>query len=453
MHILGRTPITLAVASVLFLIASSTTADTIQPSETETVPVTDQSVAAPGEDAKVSAPSANQPEANQQQLLEQLRDAAYRPFRSLLVEREMPLVGIRWGADVQADIPLNGEPEGAAPDLREAKLVFYRSFGAKWSAKLEANYNSLGKFEVGDTYAVYTGWKSAGAKFGIFKPPYSLNYQTGRTKLTFMERALPVAALSERRSTGGGIVKRTPKAIMEAGVFLYSPDQDGQQEKGQAVIARYVHAPLDPDEGLGLGVLGGRGIWAGVSVSYRANATGPNTQFRSVPEVSVGDDYFVDTGPISNAQSILRVGLEANTVQGSFSWQAEVLTAQVRRDGEPSVFFYGGYVFASWFLTGESRNYNSALGDWSYIVPNRPVRHGGWGAWEVALRASTVDLNDKDIIGGRERNITFGLNWYLNERLRVEANLIKVLDVKRPGSQFDGQDPFIAALRLQWYLP
>jgi phosphate-selective porin OprO/OprP len=69
------------------------------------------------------------------------------------------------------------------------------------------------------------------------------------------------------------------------------------------------------------------------------------------------------------------------------------------------------------------------------------------------VRASTVNLNDQDIIGGRERNLTFGLNWYLNDRFRLQGNLIKVLDLKRPGSEFDGEDPWIAAVRLQFYLP
>jgi len=32
------------------------------------------------------------------------------------------------------------------------------------------------------------------------------------------------------------------------------------------------------------------------------------------------------------------------------------------------------------------------------------------------------------------------------------ANLVKVLDVDRPGSEFDGQDPLIFGLRFQWVL-
>ena len=86
------------------------------------------------------------------------------------------------------------------------------------------------------------------------------------------------------------------------------------------------------------------------------------------------------------------------------------------------------------------------------IDPLSPVRHGGKGAFELAARASYVDLNDRDIIGGEQANLSLGLNWYPNSSWRLMLNLIKVLDVKRPGSIYDGEDPLILSLRGQWYL-
>jgi len=240
---------------------------------------------------------------------------------------------------------------------------------------------------------------------------------------------------------------------LDLGAYLFSPSQEGQREAGQALVVHYVHAPLSADSNRNVSWLGGRDIWAGVSLSYRANADERYTRFRSRPEVTIVDDYFVDTGEIEGANSILRWGLEASKVSGPFSWQAEILGAQVRRDNFDDVSFLGGYMFASWFLTGESRNYNSASGEFLGVVPIASVGHGGWGAWEVGLRASTVNLNDKDIIGGRQTDVSLGLNWYVNEQFRAQLNLIKVLGVDRPGSNFDGADPWIAAFRVQWYLP
>ena len=63
-----------------------------------------------------------------------------------------------------------------------------------------------------------------------------------------------------------------------------------------------------------------------------------------------------------------------------------------------------------------------------------------------------MDLSDGDVVGGRETNLSLGLNWYPNHRYRLMANLVKVLDVDRPGSEFDGHDPLSLSLRFQWVL-
>ena len=142
--------------------------------------------------------------------------------------------------------------------------------------------------------------------------------------------------------------------------------------------------------------------------------------------------------------------MEASRVAGRFSWQTELLAARVQRDDAEAVDFWGAYAFASWFLTGDSRNYNFGSGSFEQVRIRSPFLEGGPGAFELAFRASLVDLTDQDVIGGREKNLSIGLNWYLNQRIRFMANLVKVLDVDRPGSEYDGQDPLIFSLRAQW---
>jgi len=383
---------------------------------------------------------ANPPATEQSEIKSRLE----RPIESLLLEKEAPILGIQWTGELFVDAPIGTEPPDSQLTLRRAKLRFHRSLNENWQIKLTADYSKGGKFEVSDSYLLYAGWKAALLKIGVTSPPFSIEAVSDASSLTFMEVAMPVAALGARKSGGIKLLKRTPNSILNASFLFFNPDQDGQSESGQAVVLHYVHAPVN--------FRGQDNVHLGGSLSWRVNVNSANTVFRSRPEIATSNTFFVDTGEIAGASEIIRAGLEASRVAGRFSWQSEVLSSQVRRDSADSLFFWGAYTFASWFLTNDSRNYDSGQGQFIPVKVGNPVRHGGWGALEVAARVSYVDLQDGDVNGGRESNLSLGLNWYLNDKLRLMGNIVKVLDVDRPGNEFDGIDPLIAAVRLQWLI-
>ena len=77
----------------------------------------------------------------------------------------------------------------------------------------------------------------------------------------------------------------------------------------------------------------------------------------------------------------------------------------------------------------------------------RPVIKSDAGAWELAVRFSNLDLNDKDIQGGEEDNLSLAVNWYSSDHWRVMGNLIKVESV----GPFGEQNPSIAQIRIQYF--
>ena len=145
-------------------------------------------------------------------------------------------------------------------------------------------------------------------------------------------------------------------------------------------------------------------------------------QYRTRPESHLAP-MLVDTGELDAEQAITG-GLEAAYVLGPFSVQAEALASRVLMETAAELDFSGLYGQASWFLTGESRPYNEREGGFARVAPRRPFApgSGAWGAWELALRGSWLDLSDGPVDGGHMAIVTPGVNWHWTENLRVQAN-------------------------------
>ena len=58
-------------------------------------------------------------------------------------------------------------------------------------------------------------------------------------------------------------------------------------------------------------------------------------------------------------------------------------------------------------------------------------------------------MTDDNVIGGEETNPTVGLNRYLSSTMRMMANYVNVLEVDRPGSEFDGNTMSLIQMRFQ----
>ena len=97
----------------------------------------------------------------------------------------------------------------------------------------------------------------------------------------------------------------------------------------------------------------------------------------------------------------------------------------------PSLRFQGGYAEVGYVLTGETHPYNSSSASYGGIAPANPfsLSGGGWGAWEIAGRYSTIDLNDRvgaatGVAGGRQTIYTLALNWYANRNVRLMLDFL-----------------------------
>jgi len=149
----------------------------------------------------------------------------------------------------------------------------------------------------------------------------------------------------------------------------------------------------------------------------------------------------VDTGIWSSVETSSALGLELAGSKGPVTIKSEFYRTEWSRPGGDNPQFKGWYAEASWFLTGEMAHYREG----KFVRPNILSDNG---AWELAARFSTIDLNDLDVAGGEQKNLSFAVSWYSRTHWRFMANLIKV---KAEGGPEGDQDPWIAQLRAQYY--
>ena len=98
-------------------------------------------------------------------------------------------------------------------------------------------------------------------------------------------------------------------------------------------------------------------------------------------------------------------------------------------------------------LTNDARNYNAYFAQFWRIKPNTSIMEGGIGAWEIALRASTLDLNDSEINGGKADSYTFGVNWYMTAFVR---SILNVSHVDSEGALSEDYNVLGARLQLEF---
>lgn len=189
----------------------------------------------------------------------------------------------------------------------------------------------------------------------------------------------------------------------------------------------------------------GRYLWhLGTGISIRGadeNQARVRTRgnIRSGPP-GVLNPIYADTGNMA-AEMMNILGLETAFNYGPFTVQAEFAGIQITDAVQPyqppatpvdrgDVYFYGGYVEALYFLTGENMQYNKGRATFDRVIPYENFflfsspkgTCRGRGAWQLGARYDGIKLNDKGINGGILHGFTFGLNWYWNPNSKFQFN-------------------------------
>lgn len=325
-----------------------------------------------------------------------------------------------WGWFTADDDLKSVADTGTGTEFRRARIAIEGKIYEDYEFK--AQYDFAGDPDFKDVYMAANNVPVAGQlKVGHFKEPASLEELTSSKYITFMERALP-NVFSPSRNTGFQAMNSfvDDRMTAAAGVFRETDDLGfGEGGGNWALTGRVTGLPWYAEEGRKL-------VHVGAWGSYR-NTSDDDLRVRQRPEAHL-PGRFVDTfDQVGAVDDSALFGVEAALVYGPFSAQTEYTWQSLNRVSGEDVSFQGFYIYGSYFITGEHRPYKTGAGAFDKVKPKKNFqisKNTGPGAWEIALRYSHLDLDDEDVRGGKEDNITAGVNWYLNPNMRIMLNYI-----------------------------
>ena len=337
-----------------------------------------------------------------------------------------------------------GSTLGDGTEVRRARLYMKGTIYNDWFYKFEYDFAGSGdnKSGITDIWLGYNGFDFEGlsVKVGHFRDPFMLQDQVSDNNTQFTERA-SIDAFTAGRHIGAMASVNRKHWTTALGVFGdKASKKGGESDEGWGTAGRATWMPINEKGSL---------VHIGLAADYRSTR-GNDARFKQQPETHLAGVNFVDTGELTNVSSYLTLGAELAVVQGRFSGQTEYVRVNVDRDNASDPTFDGWYAQAGWFLTNDTRPYTFKGAKFKAVNPKSIIGKGGIGAWEVALRYSTIDLNDGGITGGEMDNLTLGLNWFPTAGLRVSANYIKMLEMDRAGNEHDNEEADIMQLRGQW---
>ncbi|MDB5409991.1 MAG: porin [Rhodospirillales bacterium] len=290
----------------------------------------------------------------------------------------------------------------------------------------------------------YRGFKDTVLDFGYSDTFFTLDEATNTNDLMFMERSTPavIATLFNADDFRANAGARFFNDRFWLGAYVTGPQQGQSHALTAEQFGAYQRGTYQvlrgADYSLHLGI--------GVDELLKAPNTGIGTAnaitLSDAPELRIDPTAILNTGTLGSVANPVTgatvFNLETAAGYKNLFWQGEYFHYALDRRGLQQANFEGGYGQVGWTLTGESRKYIQETGSYSAIIPNHPfsLAEGSWGAWELGLRLSYINLNDNFtaglplasqpsvVAGGKQTSFTLGLNWYVNSNIRFMLNYV-----------------------------
>lgn len=319
-------------------------------------------------------------------------------------------------------------------DVRRARLELSGRIGERVRVRLDREFSDDGEWN--NVWLSYEPADDVLLRGGQFIAPFSMEDLQSSNVTLFIERALP-QALAPGYLVGGEL-RASGRRWNVAGGWFGEPidgETDSRRTEGEGFAGRFTFTPYRDGDAL---------IHLGAGLEWRTLDGDSDFRLRARPEASLAPERFVDTGTLRDVERFANLGLEAGWRDGPFMLQAQYMRLATEREGlEPDAAFEGWYAQGSWVVTGEQRRYSRSSGLFGAVTPK-----GRNGALELGARYSVLDLDNKDVRGGVQRDVTLGATLWMSSKMRLMAEYVHAdADPDEDGEERDA-DLFQARLQI-----
>jgi phosphate-selective porin OprO/OprP len=299
-------------------------------------------------------------------------------------------------------------------NLRDTALNLNGGLGNDLTYTLAIEMGDDRKFALEDAFITYAGlFENFTISVGQVNPGFSLENTASSKWNPFLERTMVATALGPDQGLGIAINKWSSNYSLNASLTTPKKNADTTTQRSDRLAgsARVTYAPYMDKEAAKI-------FQFGVSGHYERSG---DTRFRTQPEARARNTIAVlDTGTFNTKQLYTWAGdIAAQNGPLYIQGEYERETATRSDDTLGKVSFHGYHGLVAYVLTGEHREFSEKRGIFGQVKPNSKC-----GAVEIAARYSYLNLNDKDISGGSAHNTALGVNWYLNNHVKLAGDYI-----------------------------
>lgn len=370
-----------------------------------------------------------------------------------------------WFGQTDASRLTLGDIQDAA-FMRRARIGVEGKIFEVTDYRIEMDFAATGRPTFTDVYGRVGLLPRVGnIQLGHFREPFSLEALTSSNYNVFRERAV----FDQARNWGIMAFdwNEDETVTWAFGVFRDGSDNFGDDigDSGErSATGRVTWLPYfdEPSNGRHFFEVGASYSYRDPDNTFVGGPGGAETsivRFSNSPMSAAKEDGVGSVPPfvafnVTDASDVQLVGLESTWNVGSLNFQAEYMGGYIDRLVGLDAFVQAGYFQTSYFLTGESRQWDRKYGYYTraqvfenfFRVCSPDGRLCcGRGAWEAAARVNYFDLNDGGLNGGYMNTWSLGLNWYLSPYTRMMFDY-SLADLHDP---VDGQsNTYIAGMRL-----